>query len=49
VVPGLYLAATGSIAVSLMLGSPFESAMGLAMLAAGLPFYLWFVRKPTPE
>jgi APA family basic amino acid/polyamine antiporter len=48
VVPGLYLAATGSIAVSLMLASPFEAAVGLAMLAAGLPFYLWFVRRPAP-
>ena len=45
VVPGLYLVATGSIAVSLMLGSPFESGVGLGMLLAGLPFYFWFARK----
>jgi APA family basic amino acid/polyamine antiporter len=48
VVPALYLAATAAIAGSLLLGSPFESGVGLLLLAAGLPFYLWFARR-APE
>ena len=48
VVPGLYLAATAAIALSLLIGSPFESGVGLLLLAAGLPFYAWFARR-LPE
>lgn len=45
IVPGLYLAATAAIALSLLLGSPFESSVGLLLLAAGLPFYACFARR----
>jgi APA family basic amino acid/polyamine antiporter len=44
-VPGLYLLANGGIAVALLLGSPFECLVSLAMLAVGLPFYLFFARR----
>jgi APA family basic amino acid/polyamine antiporter len=44
-VPGLYLLASGGIAVALLYGSPFECAVSLAMLAAGLPLYWVFVRR----
>lgn len=43
-VPGLYLAANGGIAVAMLIGSPFECAVSVALLGAGLPFYLIFVR-----
>ena len=45
VLPGLYMAATGGIAIALLVGSPLESLVGLALLAAGLPFYFWFAAK----
>jgi len=44
-VPALYLLASGGIAIALLYGSPFECAVSLAMLAAGLPFYWVFVRR----
>jgi len=47
-VPGLYLGATGAIAVALLIGSPGDCAIGLAMAAAGLPFYWYFSRTPPP-
>jgi len=45
-VPGLYLVANGAIAVALLAGSPRDCAVGLAMAAAGLPFYWYFSRQP---
>jgi APA family basic amino acid/polyamine antiporter len=47
-VPGLYLAANAGIAVALAWGRPLESAISLAMLAAGLPFYWLFARRAVP-
>ncbi len=44
-VPALYLVANGAIAVSMLLGRPRECAIGLAVLATGLPFYAWFARR----
>lgn len=44
-VPGLYLAANGGIAVAMAIGSPFECAASVILLAAGLPFYRAFVRS----
>ena len=50
VVPIVYLAAAGAIAVTLAAGEPRESAVVLAMSASGLPFYLAFRRRlPAPE
>jgi len=42
-VPGLYLLANLGIALALLIGNPLESLMSLGMLAAGLPFYAFFV------
>jgi APA family basic amino acid/polyamine antiporter len=42
--PGLYLGANVAIAVAMAIGSPFECAASLALLAAALPFYWTFVR-----
>jgi APA family basic amino acid/polyamine antiporter len=44
-VPGAYLLANVSIAVALAWGSPFECAVSLCMLLAGLPFYWFFARR----
>jgi len=43
--PGLYLVSSGAIALALAWGSPGECAVGVAMLALGLPFYWLFVRS----
>jgi len=43
-VPGLYLLANLAIATAMLIGSPFECAASLAMLLAGVPLYLLFVR-----
>jgi APA family basic amino acid/polyamine antiporter len=43
--PALYIAANLGIAAALLVGSPRECAIGLAMLASGLPFYLLFSRR----
>jgi APA family basic amino acid/polyamine antiporter len=45
VVPALYLVANAGVAVALMAGRPMECAMGLLLLALGLPFYLSFRRR----
>jgi APA family basic amino acid/polyamine antiporter len=42
--PGIYLAANAAIAGAMLIGSPFECAMGVAVLLAGLPFYWLFKR-----
>jgi APA family basic amino acid/polyamine antiporter len=43
--PALYIAANLAIAAALLVGSPRECAVGIAMLASGLPFYLFFGRS----
>jgi len=40
--PALYLVANVAIAAGLLVGRPLESLVGLAVLAAGLPFYALF-------
>lgn len=47
--PGLYLAANAAIAVAMLIGSPFECAIGVAVLLAGLPFYRLFRRIGAPQ
>jgi APA family basic amino acid/polyamine antiporter len=44
-VPGLYLLANAAIAAAMLVGTPFEALLGLAMLAMGLPFYWLFARR----
>jgi APA family basic amino acid/polyamine antiporter len=44
--PALYVIANLGIAVALLIGSPRECLVGLLVLALGLPFYLWFGRRP---
>jgi APA family basic amino acid/polyamine antiporter len=45
VVPALYLIANAFIALAMLRDRPIECAIALAVLATGLPFYLWFSRK----
>ena len=44
VVPGLYLLANAAVAASMLRGRPTECAVGLAVAAAGVPFYWAFAR-----
>jgi APA family basic amino acid/polyamine antiporter len=44
-VPALYLLASACIAAAMLAGRPLECAVGLASLAAGLPFYWLFTRS----
>lgn len=50
-VPGLYGLANLAIALAMLVGNPVECLMGVGMLAAGLPFYAFFVagRRATGE
>jgi APA family basic amino acid/polyamine antiporter len=43
--PGLYFLANGAIAVAMLWGRPLESAWSLALVATGLPFYWFFLRR----
>ncbi len=45
-VPALYLLANGTVAVALLGGRPLECAIGLGLVALGLPFYWAFTRRP---
>jgi hypothetical protein len=44
-VPALYFLANAGIAGAMLYGRPFECAVGLAVMAAGLPFYVAFTRR----
>ncbi len=43
--PALYLLANGAVAGALLGGRPLECAIGLGLVALGLPFYWAFTRK----
>jgi APA family basic amino acid/polyamine antiporter len=45
VVPALYFAANGAVALALLAGRPLECAIGLGMALAGLPFYVLFAAR----
>ena len=45
-VPALYLVANGGVAIAMLVGRPLECAIGLGVLLAGWPFYLWLGRRP---
>jgi APA family basic amino acid/polyamine antiporter len=47
--PGLYFIFNGVIAAMLLLNSPRDCAIGLAIAAAGLPFYWLFVRRSAAD
>jgi APA family basic amino acid/polyamine antiporter len=47
--PGLYFVFNGAIAAMLLLNSPRDCAIGLAIAAAGLPFYWLFVRRAAAD
>jgi APA family basic amino acid/polyamine antiporter len=44
-VPALYLVANAGVAVAMLIGRPLECAIGLGVLLAGWPFYLWLGRR----
>jgi APA family basic amino acid/polyamine antiporter len=41
VVPALYLVANAGVAAAMLWGRPLECAIGIAVLLAGWPFYVW--------
>jgi APA family basic amino acid/polyamine antiporter len=47
-VPALYFVATAGVALALLVGNPRDCALGLAIAAAGLPFYRLFARRGRP-
>jgi APA family basic amino acid/polyamine antiporter len=49
VVPGLFVAAAAVAVASAVRSSPARSAVGVALLATGLPFYWFFTRRRTRE
>ncbi|MEB2286232.1 MAG: hypothetical protein B6D46_11505 [Polyangiaceae bacterium UTPRO1] len=44
-IPGLYLIANAGVAAAMLVGRPLECAIGLGVLLAGWPFYLWLRRS----
>jgi hypothetical protein len=44
-VPAAYFLGNLAVAVALLGARPLECAIGLGLLAAGLPFYLAFARR----
>ena len=48
-VPLLFVATAGWLVVNTLVERPVESAAGLVLIAAGLPFYLYFLRRRTLE
>jgi APA family basic amino acid/polyamine antiporter len=44
-VPALYAVANAGVVAALLIGRPKESAIGLLLLALGLPFYWFFSRR----
>jgi APA family basic amino acid/polyamine antiporter len=50
VAPALFVAASAAIVVSQLVAEPVDGAVGLALVLAGLPVYLlWLRRRPRPE
>ena len=47
--PGLYFVFNGAIAAMLLLSSPRDCAIGLAIAFAGLPFYWLFARRAAAD
>jgi len=47
-VPALYFFASAGVAGALLFENPLDCAVGLAIAAAGLPFYWLFSRRPAP-
>jgi basic amino acid/polyamine antiporter, APA family len=45
-VPALYLVANAGVAVAMLWGRPYECAIGIGVLAAGLPVYWALGRRP---
>ena len=45
ILPGLYALVNAGVAAVLLFNRPVESAVGLALLALGLPFYGFFARR----
>jgi basic amino acid/polyamine antiporter, APA family len=50
VTPVLFALAALAVVVNQIVSDPIDSAIGLAIVLAGLPLYVWLVRKPmTPD
>jgi len=47
VIPMIFLAATTALLINTFIAAPREALRGVAVLAAGLPFYWYWSRRPT--
>ncbi len=47
VIPMIFLAATTALLINTFVAAPREALRGVAVLAAGLPFYWYWSRRPT--
>ena len=47
VVPMIFLAVTTALLINTFVAAPREALRGVAVLAAGLPFYWYWSRRPT--
>jgi APA family basic amino acid/polyamine antiporter len=48
-VPALYFIANAGVAGALLIENPVDCAIGLAIVAAGVPFYRLFSRRSSPD
>jgi APA family basic amino acid/polyamine antiporter len=46
-VAGLFLAGTGFLLVNTLIATPWRALASMAIVASGLPVYLWHVRRPS--
>jgi APA family basic amino acid/polyamine antiporter len=45
--PGLFVLVAAGVVASVVIGAPSRSAVGAAVLLAGVPVYYWFSRQPS--
>jgi APA family basic amino acid/polyamine antiporter len=48
VIPMIFLLVTAALLVNTFVAAPREALRGVAVLAAGLPFYWYFARRAPP-
>jgi APA family basic amino acid/polyamine antiporter len=47
VIPMIFLLVTAALLINTFVAAPREAMRGIAVLAAGLPFYWYWARRPT--
>jgi APA family basic amino acid/polyamine antiporter len=48
IVPGLYMVALVGVMITQLMAKPLTAGAGLAIVAIGIPVYLWWARKGVP-